>query len=176
MKINDELRMEFLEESFAEEIFRLTDKNRKYLKKWLPWVEKTVKAEDTLIFIKNSVDNHVKGSSFNCAVFYKNKIAGVIGLTEISKFSNGTEIGYWLGKEFTGKGIMTKACKTLTEYCFDVLKLSRINIRCEKNNKASRRIPERLGYFKQGILKKDGYLNGKYVDHVQYVMYKREWK
>lgn len=175
MKVNDDLRLEFLEESFTDEIFGLTDKNRKFLKKWLPWVDNTVTAEDTLNFIKDSVAKHINGESFNCAVFYKDKIAGVMGLTEISKFENSTEIGYWLGKEFTGKGIMTKACKALVDYCFEELKLSRVKIRCEKGNKASRGVPERLGFFKQGILKKDGYLYGKYIDHVQYVLYKREW-
>ena len=176
MKINDDLRLEFLQESYAEEIFQLTDVNRKYLRKWLPWVDKTLTVNDTLNFIKLSVNKHNSGESFNCAVFYKSKIAGVMGLTEISKFENSTEIGYWLGKEFTGKGIMTKACKRLCDYCFDDLKLNRIKIRCEKGNKASRGVPERLGFFKQGILKRDGFRNGKYVDHVQYVMYKREWK
>ena len=56
------------------------------------------------------------------------------------------EIGYWLAASHTGRGLATRAAETLTRVAFDVLRVDRIEIRCDRANVASVRIPERLGY------------------------------
>ena len=71
---------------------------------------------------------------------------------------------------------MTKSCAVVVNYCFDILKLSKIKIRCDIKNKASRGIPERLNFFKQGVLKHDIISDGKFSDLVQYVIRKNDFK
>lgn len=56
------------------------------------------------------------------------------------------EIGYWLAVTHTGRGLATRAADALTRVAFDVLRVERIEIRCDRYNGASVRIPERLGY------------------------------
>ena len=56
------------------------------------------------------------------------------------------EIGYWLAVDHTGRGLATQAADALTRVAFDVLRVERIEIRCDRQNAASVRIPERLGY------------------------------
>ena len=56
------------------------------------------------------------------------------------------EIGYWLAVNHTGRGLATRAADALTHVAFDVLRVDRIEIRCDRGNAASVRIPERLGY------------------------------
>ena len=56
------------------------------------------------------------------------------------------EIGYWLAVNHTGRGLATRAAETLTRVAFDVLRVDRVEIRCDRGNAASVRIPERLGY------------------------------
>jgi RimJ/RimL family protein N-acetyltransferase len=56
------------------------------------------------------------------------------------------EIGYWLAVNHTGRGLATRAAEALTRVAFDVLRVERIEIRCDRGNVASVRIPERLGY------------------------------
>lgn len=172
IEIDSELYLELLNESHAPEIFDLTEKNRVYLDKWLPWVKYTKSKEDTLIFIKNSTEQFKNKTGLQTVIKYKNQIAGLIGLVEVSYLRNVTEIGYWLGEEFTGKGIMTRSCKALTDHTFREFKVNRINIICDVNNTASQNVPKRLGYFNQGILKNDKYLNGEYGDHFHFVMWR----
>lgn len=173
--IDKRLKLVQIKLSYAKELFNLTEENRVYLDKWLPWVKQTNNVSDTKDFIRNSILKSKEKNGFDCLIIYNNKIAGVIGLVEINKARNVTEIGYWLGEKYTGKGIMTKSCKVLTEHCFKELKLNRVIIKCEISNKASQHIPERLGYFKQGVMKRDSFYNEKYEDNVQYSMFKREW-
>lgn len=173
--IDKKLKLVPVSVSDAKELFDLTEENRAYLDKWLPWVNLTKSVSDSKDFIRRSIRKSKAKNGFDCFIIYNNKIAGVIGLVEICKARNVTEIGYWLGEKYTGKGIMTKSCKALTDHCFKELKLNRVIIKCEISNKASQHIPERLGFFKQGILKRDAFYKDKYADSVQYSMFKREW-
>lgn len=173
--IDKRLNLVQIKLSYAKELFNLTEENRVYLDKWLPWVKHTNSVKDTREYIKKCLIHQKKKDGLNFIILYKNKIAGNIGIVEISKFRNQGEIGYWLAEELNGKGLMTKSCKELVDHSFNELKLNRIIIKCETRNKASQRIPERLGFYKQGVLKRDGFYNDKYVDHVQFSMYKREW-
>lgn len=175
LRVDKNTNLELINLSHANELFKLTDANRRFLKKWLPWVDHTNTVDDTKNFISRTRKNTDGNNGLQFAIKYKGKIAGMIGLVEISRVRSKTEIGYWLAEEYNGKGIMTKACKTLVDYCFKNLKLRHVIIGCDVKNKPSRRIPERLGFFKQGILKRDGFAGGKFADHAIYSMRKMEW-
>ena len=176
IQINKNINLEFIKKSHAKELYELTDNNRDFLRKWLQWVDYTNSQKDTLKFIESSIGKQKIKNGFDCVIKFNGKIAGVIGIVEISKFENSTEIGYWLGEIYTGKGIMTKSCAAVVNYCFDILKLSKIKIRCDIKNKESRGIPERLNFFKQGVLKHDIISDGKFSDLVQYVIRKNDFK
>ncbi len=174
--VDREIRLEAVKETHADEIFKLTERNREFLKKWLPWVKYTKSKKDTLNFLEESIKRMNSKTGLQTTIFYKGKTAGLIGLVEISYLRNQTEIGYWLGEEFTGKGIMTKSCGALTDYTFLNTVLNRINILCDINNEKSRMIPERLGYYNQGILERDGIVNGEFVSHYHFVMWRDKWR
>ncbi|MEO8399027.1 MAG: GNAT family protein [Ignavibacteriaceae bacterium] len=173
--LNQYLKLELLDESHAEELFLLTEKNREFLKEWLPWVDGTKSVNDTLTFVKNSIIKNETNNGFENIIKYKNQIAGITGLLYINHFNRKTEIGYWLGREFNGRGIMTEACARVINNCFTKLNLNRIEIRCAVNNKRSQGIPERLNFTKEGILRKEVFLNGEFVDHILYSILKDEW-
>ena len=54
LKIDVELELRMLQLEDAEGLFALTDKNRTYLKTWLPWLDKTQSAQDTKKFIESA--------------------------------------------------------------------------------------------------------------------------
>ena len=84
-------------------------------------------------------------------------------------------IGYWLGEEFQGKGIMTAASRILIHYAFDEFQLNRVEIRCAVGNTRSRAIPERLGFIQEGMIGDGEWLYDHYVDLIVYRMLAREW-
>ncbi|MBK8552679.1 MAG: GNAT family N-acetyltransferase [Ignavibacteria bacterium] len=105
----------------------------------------------------------------------KNKICGMVGLVSTDNQTKKTEIGYWLSSMHTGKGIMTKSCKALVEYCFNNLNLNKILIRCATGNKASIGIPERLNFQKGRSLRDDTVINGKFEDLILFTLLRKEW-
>lgn len=173
--IDNNLKLELINDSHAKELFKQTDSNREYLRKWLSWVDVTLSVKDTEYYIQRSKLQYIENDGFQCIIKYGDKIAGMIGLVYIRNVSKKTEIGYWLCEDLQGKGIITKSCKSIIDHCFFTLNLNKIIIQCASENKASQGVPERLNFKIEGILKQDGFLHGKFVDHIRYAMLKEEW-
>ncbi len=56
------------------------------------------------------------------------------------------ELGYWLAFGHTGRGLATRAAAALTRVAFSAPTIDHVEIRCDRRNAASARVPERLGY------------------------------
>src|SRR5919201_1709221 len=54
-------------------------------------------------------------------------------------------LGYWLGEEFWGRGIMTEAVAAFTDFCFEAFPVRRIYAEAFANNPASARVLEKAG-------------------------------
>ncbi len=137
---------------YAEEIFELADKNRDFLKQWLPWLDNVRQASDTRDFLELQLLRFQQGKALHVTIFYRDKIAGVAGFNQIDRFNDIGYIGYWLGEEYNGKGIMTKTVKELIEIGRSYYSLVRFDIRCAVENSRSRAIPERLGFQNEGTI------------------------
>jgi len=174
-KIDEDLSLKLLELKDVERVFELTNNSRIYLREWLPWLDTTVKPEDTMEFIKISLKGFAKNKSLNTVILFKGKAVGIAGYNSINWSNKTAYIGYWLGEEFQGNGIMSKVAKTLTDYAFDELKLNKVEIRAAVKNKKSRSIPERLNFINEGGIRQAEWLYDHYVDHVVYGILAEEW-
>ncbi|TDG95761.1 GNAT family N-acetyltransferase [Cardinium endosymbiont of Culicoides punctatus] len=170
VEITSDLSIQQLNESHAAELFSLTDKNRVYLKKWLPWLDTCTQESDTLNFIMRTKDAVVENSGLTFGIFYKRKIAGTISLNQIDWSDRKTDIGYWIGETFQGLGLATLACAKLVDIGFQQCNLKKISISCALENYKSQRIPIRLGFKETENVSKKENLHGTYVDHIVYTI------
>jgi len=175
-EIDNNLSLELLETTDAEELLNLIDSNRSYLKEWLAWLDRIKEVNDTKSFIKNTKEQYASDNGFQAGIFYDNKLIGVIGIVDIDWQDKKTEIGYWIDSKYQGKGIITKSCKVIIDYAFNKLKLNKVEIHCAENNKKSQGIPKRLGFTKEGVLREAQYLYGEFVNLVIYGLLAREWE
>ncbi|WP_057913064.1 GNAT family N-acetyltransferase [Peribacillus muralis] len=175
--IDEEVSLRLLTKDDAEEFYKLTIRSKAYLKEWLGWLDYVESVQDTAENIKSRLIELVENGGYptSFAIIYKGKIAGTIGFNSINKLNKIGVVGYWLGEEFQGKGIMTKAFKRLIEYGFTDLAFNRIEVRVAVENKNSRALPERLGFRKEGEVRKAEWLYDHYVDHVIYGLLAEEW-
>lgn len=174
--IDDELELGLLNLHHAGEIFRSIDSSREHLRMYLPWVDSTISVSDTREFIEGSKKQYAANNGFDAGIWYKGEFAGVIGFHSINRNIKSISIGYWLNEKYTGKGIMTKACKEFIDYAFNTLDFNRVEIQCAITNLKSRAIPERLGFKQEGIIRDGELLGSSYMDCVIYGILKREWK
>jgi len=152
----------------SEPLFELTDQNRDHLREWLPWVDATKSSKDTAAFIRLMEEHFHRTGCITAGIWYSGKISGVVGQNKIDPEHQNTSLGYWLGKEFQGKGLVTAACAHLIEHAFENKELERVEIRCAPNNLKSRSVAERLGFSLEGELRNAEKLYGTYVNHCVY--------
>ncbi len=175
-RVDDDLELRLLELRHAKALFSLVDENREHLRPWFPWLDSTKSPGDSEGFIRSGLEQFARSDGFQAGIWYRGELAGAVGLHYLDWQVRRTEIGYWLGKAFEGKGIMTRTCRFLCDYLFGELKLNRVEIRCAMHNRRSRAIAERLGFTQEGILRSVMKNVGGYEDHVVYGMLASEWK
>lgn len=157
-RVDDELKIELIQQQHKEELFRLIDTNREHLRKWLLWVDKRQTAEDFDTIIPQWISKFANNDGFDAGIRYKGRLVGMIGLHHIDWKNKATSIGYFLSEEAQGNRIITKCVRALITYLFDELDLHRIEIQCAETNHRSRTIPIKLGFFEEGVSRDgDGY-------------------
>jgi ribosomal-protein-serine acetyltransferase len=100
--------------------------------------------DDTRQFLAIQVQRFARGESLHVTIFSDDSIAGVAGFNSLDRINGIGYIGYWLGEEFTGRGIMTTVVRDLIEIGRSYYSLQKVDIRCATDNSRSRAIPERL--------------------------------
>lgn len=172
----DGIELQLFRLEHAPVIYDLIDKNRAHLREWLPWVDGVTEPEDTLDFVKRSIELYEKGLGPHYAIHYYGVLVGLIGFQPIHWSDKKAEIGYWLSKKYCGKGIMTWCTGELIRIGFEELRLNKIKIHCASGNKSSKAIPERLGLVYEGLLRSEQCLYGEFVDLLAYSILKSEYR
>ncbi len=86
---------------------------------------------------------------------------GLNGFNELNRFAN---LGYWVRSDMTGRGHATRATRLLAEYALRTLGLARVEILMSVENRASRRVAERVGARFEGQLRSRLLLRGRHHD------------
>jgi len=66
----------------------------------------------------------------------------------------GIEIGYWIDEAQQRKGFITEVAAALAKHALRDLELARVEIHTDPRNEASNRVAEKLGFTREGILRK----------------------
>ncbi len=118
---------------------------------WINFVEESRIKERVLKqwTIKNGNDELIGGIGFH---------------SKYGNHSHKDEIGYWLGKPFWNKGIMTDVVKKACEIGFTEFNLSRIEATVFNRNIASKKVLYKSGFVLEGTLKKFYLKDDKFID------------
>jgi len=89
-------------------------------------------------------------------------------------YQKNAELGYWLGRDFQGKGVMTKAVRQICAAGFSRWDLLRIYAEPYAGNAGSRRVLEKAGFRLEGILRRSVYKRGEVHDSCMYGLLREE--
>lgn len=90
-------------------------------------------------------------------------VVGAIGL-QIEAAHAKAELGYWIGKQHWGRGFATEAARAALGHGFGALHLERIHARVMAGNRASARVLAKLGFTREGVLRRELFRFGAFVD------------
>lgn len=125
------------------------------LKKWMPWAKEAPTLEETEANIRQAYVQFLERSDLRFLLWDRNTLdfIGSSGLHRINWKLRKFEIGYWCRSCYSGQGYITEAVKGITVFAFQFLDAKRVEIHCDEENIASRRVAEKVGYRLEGILR-----------------------
>ena len=126
--------------------------NDAHLRAWTPWVvDGRVPGQSLEERLAQHAANFVAGREWVYGIFAPDGAAIFGGCGLYPRVGPGAiEIGYWLAADRTGRGLATEATGVLTRHAFSNPVIERVEIHCDPRNRASARIPLRLGYRSEG--------------------------
>lgn len=175
LRINDQLELRQRQPEDSRELFALIEANRAHLREWLPWLDVSRSEDDTRHHIEATLKQAEAGTGLAGCLWHQGRIVGVTGFNEIDQANRIGHIGYWMGREHRGKGLMTAAVRALADHGFTVLGLNRQCIAAAVGNARSRAIPERLGFLFEGISREAEWLYDHFVDLARYAVTRTRW-
>lgn len=95
-------------------------------------------------------------------------VLGSLSLAEVRLDRGCAAIGYWLAPRARGRGVATRAVRLLARWAFAELGLARIELTCGPDNAASKRVAERCGFTREGLLRSHVPFQGARRDSVMY--------
>lgn len=173
--VDQDICLQILDVPHCEELYALVDRNRNYLRKWLPWVDEMTSAQVYEPIIKEWQNQLSAHQAFQTGIRYRDKLVGMVGFHSIDWNNRKASLGYWLAQDYQGIGIMTRSCVTMINYAFTLYNLNRVEIQAGVENLKSRAIPERLGFTYEGCIRDGEFLYDHYIDLIMYGMLKRDW-
>jgi ribosomal-protein-serine acetyltransferase len=174
--LGDGADLRFLEMRHAPEFLEFVLANRDYLGVWLEWGLTIETLEQAQNFIKRGITRYAEDGLPWVGIWLENRMVGGILFFPVDVRARSTMIGYWLGADVAGRGLMSKAVPAMLGYVFDDLGLNRLELQAHVDNHKSRVLAERLGFAFEGVLREVWTLYGKPVDHAAYAMLQIDWK
>ena len=132
--------------------------------------------EETLdmIALLNSLPENKEGIRWAITRKGDNRALGTCGFHNSKPEHFRVEMGYELGKEYWGQGIMTEALTAILDYGFKHMDYNRVEAFVNYGNMRSTGILEKLGFQREGILREYEYNRGKFVNQYCYSLLKSD--
>ena len=146
--------------------------SKSFLVPWEPaWDASSCSRRSFIRYFKNSnyLANMDRAYSFLIFSIEDKSLLGGVNIGNVRRgVSQSASLGYWIGKQYSKKGYMKEALDVLIPSLFLELQLNRIEAATLENNLASKNLLNKIGFKKEGRLRKYLKINGEWQDHILY--------
>lgn len=176
IRVDEHILLRTYKDDDATALFEVIHANRAHLRPWLDWVDVTTKPEHSVEFIKDArmQEDFQKGMALG--IFFNDEIIGGVGMLHWDHQLRKANVGYWIAKDFEGKGIVSKSLRFFLNFLFEKINLHKVEIHFVASNKRSAALAEKLGAKVEGILRDSYIMHGNYADLVVTGILRREWQ
>jgi ribosomal-protein-alanine N-acetyltransferase len=153
---------------------RLREESRDFLVPWEPtWPADCLTHAAYRRRLRHYGDEWQSGIGYAFFIFSRmgDHLQGGITLSNVRRgvAQTGT-LGYWVGKPFARQGVMSDGIRCMLRFCFETLRLHRVEAACLPRNAASRGVLARAGFREEGFAPKYLRINGEWEDHLLFAM------
>ncbi|TPR39828.1 N-acetyltransferase [Apilactobacillus micheneri] len=162
-------------EKHGPTMFNLIKVNRSYLAKWLPWANALKLVNDEVSFLNDNLKQYFAQNSLNLLIQYRNQLVGTISFNNINHNRKLADIGYWMGKEYSGHNIMHRCVLGMLSIGFEQYGLNKIMINAAVDNIASNHVAKNCDFHLDGVLREHELLLDGFHDENTWSMLKKEY-
>jgi ribosomal-protein-alanine N-acetyltransferase len=109
------------------------------------------------------------GTSVPFAVRVEGRLAGQVTVDNIVRGAlRSGYLGYWIDRAVAGRGLASLAVALVCDHAFGAVGLHRVQADIRPENGPSRRLVERLGFQREGLLRRYLDIDGAWRDHLAY--------
>ncbi len=158
--------------------FELLQRNYEHLEEEVREVKTIKTTEDSEIFIRKLIADWIVRKRLVLCICSKDntEIIGQIWIEPIKWDFPLLEIGYFIDKNYEGKGMVTEAVKACLAFLFEEVNAIKVEIHTKATNERSYRVAERCGFKKEAHLRNRVKTNeGVIGDIVYYGLLKSEY-
>jgi RimJ/RimL family protein N-acetyltransferase len=148
------------------------------LNEWLPWAHPGYRRDDAAIYVRDSLEAWKEGRAYDFAIRSRadtRRHVGNISIWPVSRLTRTAEIGYWIRTDDTSHGLATEATGALVKVGFDDLGHHKLVLRIAIGNRSSERVAEKLGFAREGVLREELLIRGRWIDHTLFSLLDREY-
>ncbi len=156
-----------IETSDGADLWTAVDGSRWHLERWLPWVPFNNTPEASQRYAEACAADWDAGRAVRLAIRDRGtrEFLGVVGLDSCVHLHRSCELGYWLKREGTGKGLMTEAARGIADFALHRMGVHRIRCAAATDNYQSLRVIARLGFRFEGIARQAEFVQNRWLDH-----------
>ena len=161
---------------------RLRRDSQEFLRPYEPrWTELDLARRVYAMRVRRARQEVEEGTDYTFFVFLHEgrheQLVGGITLSNIRRrAAQFVNLGYWMGQNHAGKGLMTEAVGVVVPFIFEALDLHRIHAAFLPGNIASRRVLEKNGFVEEGFAEHYLQINGRWEDHVLMGLTRERWE
>jgi ribosomal-protein-alanine N-acetyltransferase len=159
---------------------KLRMSSKSFLVPWEPsWDASSCTRRAYLRYFKNSNYLANMDRAYSFLIFKTNDktLLGGINIGNVRRgVSQSASLGYWIGEKHSRNGYMKEALKLLIPSLFVDLRLNRIEAATLEENIASKNLLKKIGFKKEGVLRKYLKINGNWRDHILYGLLENDFK
>ena len=131
-------------EDDLDAVFAAVTESLDHLRPWMPWAAGYTR-QAAAEFVAKSARSWADGSEYGYAIIADGVLAGGCGLMDRIG-PGGLEIGYWVHRAWTRRGLATAASAALVQAAFGLPGVDRVEIVHDELNVASAGVPRKLGF------------------------------
>jgi RimJ/RimL family protein N-acetyltransferase len=141
---------------------------------WLPWCHPEYSLKESTGWIEAQIKAREEGTAFEFVIHEGQRFVGGCGLNEINALHRVANLGYWVRSSATGRGVASTAVQALVAWGFANTRLQRLEIVVAVDNTRSRRVAEKSGARREGLLRSRLLLHDRSHDAIVYSFVRSE--
>lgn len=164
-----------LEIRHAEELLAHMDRGREHIGQYVGLPDVVADLDGARSYLANYAQKAATDTGRLYGIRVDGVLVGGVLFRTFDTASGTCEAGCWLEPSMTGRGLVTKACRTIIDWAFRERGMHRVEWHVASANKKSIAAAERLGMTRDGVMRENDLYRGLRQDTEIWSVLAHEW-